>query len=90
MAKWTFQVDVQYYRTEEIPKTRRSDGTTDSGYITVKDGEPVTETVELEIDLQGLVKVLGPKACKSKGGRAQEANGLVVCRKLKGKEGRAG
>ena len=44
---------------------------------------PATEeVVEVTVDLEGIAQSLGPKACRSKGKRAQAISGLVVVRKV--------
>ncbi len=39
--------------------------------------------VEVEVDLTGLALALGGRAVRSKGGKAVEAGGLVVVRRVK-------
>jgi len=41
------------------------------------------EWVEVEVDFETLAKQLGPKACRSTGGKSIEAGGAVVVRKMK-------
>lgn len=46
-------------------------------------GERRTEFVQVEVDFEALAYNLGPRAITSKGGKAVEANGNVVVRRLK-------
>jgi hypothetical protein len=71
-----FQVSVHYYRTE-----RTEDG---RGKRTVID-RTTEETVEVPVDFAALARRLGPKACRSKGGKAVDAAGLVVVRPVRRK-----
>ena len=81
LAEWTAVVKVQYYGTEEFDEIR-PDGVRIHGTRQVKDGEPKLETVKLTVDFEAIVRLLGPRACRSKGGRAQDLQGLVVVRKV--------
>ena len=52
-----------------------------SGIRTV--GEAQMEcAVEVEIDIERIIKRLGVLACQSKGGRSQEMSGLVVAKRI--------
>ena len=46
------------------------------------DEPATTEVVEVEINMERIAQSLGPKACRSKGKRAQAMSGLVVARKV--------
>jgi hypothetical protein len=71
-----FQIAVAYYRTE-----RTEDG---RGKRTVLD-RTAEETVEVTVDFAGLASALGPKACRSRGGKAIHASGLIVVRPVRRK-----
>jgi len=71
-----FTIPVRYYRLE-----RTEDG---RGQRSILD-RTAEETVEVTVDFAGLARVLGPKACRSKGGRAIHASGLIVVRPVRRK-----
>ena len=71
-----FTIPVRYYRIE-----RTEDG---RGKRSLLD-RTVEEIVEVTVDFAGLARALGPKACRSKGGRAIHASGLIVVRPVRRK-----
>ncbi len=71
-----FRIPVPYYRIE-----RTEDG---RGKRTVLD-RTTEHTVEVTVDFAGLARALGPKACRSKGGKAIHASGLIVVRPVRRK-----
>lgn len=54
---------------------------TDTGFYT-RDLPDTQHEVLVTADLEAIAKRLGPNAVKSKGGKSQEINGLVVVKRL--------
>jgi hypothetical protein len=80
--KQQFTITVRQFRREEINETR-PDGGTNRGHRSVE-LEPTREVVEVEVDLEGIAKELGTKACRNSGGTAREISGLVKVKHLRG------
>ena len=71
-----FTIPVIYYRT--VPA--------DDGRGTRTDVDRTAdETVEVTVDFAGLARQLGPRACRSRGGKAVDVGGLVVVRPVRRK-----
>ena len=49
------------------------------------DGSKTDEIVQVEVDLAGLARAFGTRAVHSRGGKAIEAGGLVVVRRVGGR-----
>lgn len=59
----------------DVPRFRRVP--TDNGFTTVVD-TPTKHTVLVDVDLDRLVLLLGPRAVKSKSGKASLAGGFIT------------
>ena len=79
--KQRFVITVHHSRAEPIDETL-ANGTHVRGHRSVPLPD-TQETVEVEVDFERLARVLGPQAVHSKGGKSQEASGMVVVRHVR-------